>query len=884
MGKSLVIVESPAKASTLGRFLGASFDVVASLGHVRDLPESASEIPARVKDASWARLGVNVEGDFEPIYVIPQSKKEHIRKLRALCEQADTLYLATDEDREGESISWHLLEVLKPRATVKRLVFHEITADAIHRALAHPRDLDMNLVRAQEARRVLDRLYGYEVSPLLWRKVRTGLSAGRVQSVAVRLIVEREMARMAFRASRYWDLSARFSLPEGEFHATLVTLGGRAVAGRQDFDASTGTLKARSKALHLGEADALALVERLQGLEARVVSVEERPFLERPAPPFITSTLQQEANRKFRWSARRAMQVAQRLYENGWITYMRTDSTTLSQEALSAARDAILHVYGEDYVPARPRTYRSTSKNAQEAHEAIRPAGKAFRSPEQARAELDAEEARLYELIWKRTLACQMPDARGTRVRVHVGLDDARFLATGRSIEFHGFRRAYIESVEEHLDHEDPEALLPPLRVDQTTGPAELRCIGHETQPPPRLTEASLVKELDTLGIGRPSTYASIIETILSRKYVFKKGPALVPTFTAFAVTSLLVSTLADLLDYGFTARMEDDLDEVAMGRRDARAYLASFYRGDGGLLDRLKTAAAVPDARDLRILSDEGAEAGIVIRIGRFGPYIAQGDMHVGIPEDMPPEELNLEMAQAMLAAGAQWPRLLGRNPDTGNPIHVMKGPFGFYVQEAPERQAPEGDAPVAEKVLPAPKKRRGKKGSTSATEAAPFLRRAGLLKGMDPATLPLDQALALLSLPRSLGRHPESGVEVQATNGRFGPYVRCGADSRSLPDPSRLLVITLAEALELLGTPRGRARVSEPLREFGAHPETGTPVRLMKGRFGPFLTDGILNASIPKNQDLESLDLPQALEILKKKAERPSAPRARRTRATPA
>jgi DNA topoisomerase-1 len=860
MSKSLVIVESPAKARTVGRFLGSEFLVAPSIGHVRDLPESAADIPARYKGQKWARLGVNVEDGFEPLYVVPATKKEQVRKLKALLDEASTVYLATDEDREGESISWHLLQVLEPKVPVYRMVFHEITREAITRALEQPRELDERLVRAQETRRILDRLFGYEVSPLLWRKIRPRLSAGRVQSVAVRLVVERERLRIAFHSASFWGLKAQISVQDGEFQAQLSTVGGQSVANRSDFDPDTGKLKRRSRKLHLDEESAKGLEKRLAGAQGVIAQVEEKDFTEKPPAPFITSTLQQEANRKLRWGARRTMQVAQRLYENGWITYMRTDSTTLSQEAIKAARGLIEQDFGAEYLPSKPRKHRSNSRLAQEAHEAIRPAGAQFRTLAQASGELEDDEARLYELILRRTLASQMVSAVGHRVRVAIEVEDATFTASGRQIVFPGFRRAYIEGKDDGNGAGDG-SVLPPMTKGDVALMLTLEAQQHNTQPPPRLTEATLVRELEAKGIGRPSTYATIIDTIQQRGYVFKRSNALVPTFTAFAVTDLLEATLSDLVDYQFTARMEDELDEIALGKLEPSSYLRDFYKGgeaSSGLEDRVHKALETVDARAICSfqLGDNGGDDAYFIRVGRYGAYLVQGESRVDLPDDLPPDELDLDRARALLSEQEQWPRTLGSHPESGKDVLVMKGPYGPYVQLG-----------VAEEAPAKGKKRKAKP------------KRVSLLKGMDPLALDLDTALALLSLPRELGAHPESGEPVVAMTGRYGPYLKCGAETRSLQEQTKVLTIELDEALALLAAPKGR-QAKVPARELGQHPESGASIQLKSGRYGPYVTDGAINASLPKGRDAESLSLTDALELLAKKAASPARAKHRRKR----
>ena len=867
MGKSLVIVESPAKARTVGRFLGPDFLVAPSIGHVRDLPENAADIPARYKGQAWARLGVNVEDDFEPLYVVPATKREQVRKLKALMDGVTTVYLATDEDREGESISWHLLQVLQPKVPVHRMVFHEITREAIARALEQPRDLDEGLVRAQETRRILDRLFGYEVSPLLWRKIRPRLSAGRVQSVAVRLVVERERLRIAFHSASFWGIKARISVKDGEFQAQLNAVDGRTVAGRADFDPDTGALKVRSRKLHLDAESARGIEQKLAGAEGHIASVEERDFTETPPAPFITSTLQQEANRKLRWGARRTMQVAQRLYENGWITYMRTDSTSLSQEATKAARVLIEQEFGAEFLPAKPRKHRSKSRNAQEAHEAIRPAGSQFRRLAQANAELEHDESRLYELILRRTLACQMVSAVGHRVKVTVLVDDLTFQASGRQIVFPGFRQAYVEGSDDGNGRGEATAVLPPMAKGDPALMLQLDAQEHNTQPPPRLTEATLVRELEAKGIGRPSTYATIIDTIQQRGYVFKRANALVPTFTAFSVTDLLGATLSDLVDYTFTARMEDELDEIAVGKLEPLSYLRGFYLGpkaEGtGLKDRVVKALETVDARAICSFPVGGVaeDAEYFVRVGRYGAYLVKDDTRVDLPDDLPPDELSLDRARELVEEQEQWPKLLGPHPGSGEDVLIMKGPYGPYVQLGlpPEQPA-------------TPKK--GKKGKKA---KVPKPQRASLLKGMDPKALDLETAIKLLSLPRDLGPHPESGEPVMAASGRYGPYLKSGTTTRSLPDPMKVLSIELEEAVAILATPNKRGGSSTPARELGVHPDSDAKILLKAGRYGPYVTDGSLNASLPKGTDAESLTLEQALELLAKKAANPRTKRRR-------
>lgn len=847
-GKSLVIVESPAKARTISRFLGPAYAIEASIGHVRDLPEGAKEIPQEYKKEEWAHLGVNVTHGFEPVYVIPREKAKQVRKLKQMLKGAKDLYLATDEDREGEAISWHLCEVLQPRVPVHRLVFHEITKDAILDALQSPRTIDEDLVRAQETRRIIDRLYGYEVSPLLWRKVRPKLSAGRVQSVAVRLIVERERQRMAFVAATFWDLLGTFAKASGEqFEAELVSVGGRSIPSSRDFDPATGKLK-NPALLLLGESDVAALRQRLLKEECRVAGLEDRPYVTRPYPPFTTSTLQQEANRKFGFTARQTMKAAQSLYENGHITYMRTDSTNLASVAVDTARDLIASQYGREYLSPEPRLYRTKVKNAQEAHEAIRPAGHPFDFPESLRGDLSPEEFKIYDLVWKRTVACQMADARGHRITISVAAGDALFEVSGTSIEFPGYLRAYVEGSDDpEAELADRDTALPMVQVGEALACRQLEPKSHTTQPPNRYSEAALTRALEEMGIGRPSTYAAIIETILNRKYVFKRGNALVPTWVAFAVSQLLENHLPDLVDYQFTAQMEDELDAISRGELEHLKYLERFYFGNDhpGLKPQLESKVDEINARDVSRIAigtptGDGKADPVYVRVGRFGPFIEQGDRRASLPEDMPPEELTLAAALALLDQAAQGEEPLGRCPDTGKPVYLKTGRFGPYVQR--------GDAGGEEKP-----------------------QNASLLKGMRPEQVDLATALALLSLPRQLGTSPQNGQPVAAHNGRFGPYVKCGDESRSLPAGVSPLSVTLQEALELLARPkqgRGAGRRREPIRVFAASPVTNQPVHLLSGRYGPYVTDGTTNASLPRGTSPEQVTFEQALELLAARA----------------
>ncbi len=851
-GISLVIVESPAKAKTISKFLGPDYAIEASIGHIRDLPEGAKEIPAEFKNQDWAYLGVNVERDFEPVYVISKDKMQQVRKLKNALKSAKELYLATDEDREGEAISWHLCEVLKPRVPVHRLVFHEITKEAILDALQTPRDIDENLVRAQETRRIIDRLYGYDVSPLLWRKVRPRLSAGRVQSVAVRLIVERERQRMAFKSATYWDLLGLFAKANGEsFQAELISVGGRKVPESRDFDPATGMLKDSALVL-LDESAAKELLAKLRGRLAKVASLEVKPYTTRPYPPFTTSTLQQEGNRKYGFTARHTMQLAQYLYENGHITYMRTDSTNLASVAVEAARDLVASQYGREYLPEKPRIYQTKVKNAQEAHEAIRPAGHPFDFPESLRGRLSPDQFKLYDLIWKRTVASQMADARGQRITVTVEVDGAVFQVSGKTIEFPGYLRAYVEGSDDpEADLAERDVVLPQVSVGDMLTCKDLEPKMHATQPPNRYSEAALTRALEEMGIGRPSTYASIIDTILAREYVFKikRGNVLVPTWTAFAVSQLLKSHLPDLVDYQFTAEMEDELDAISRGEMNPTAYLTNFYFGDGhpGLKKLLANKIDEIDAREVCRISlgkPEGGEE-IFIRVGKYGPFLEQGERRASLPDKLAPDELTLASALEMLEKAGQSEEPLGICPDTHKPVFVKTGRFGPYVQRgtAEDREKPQN---------------------------------ASLLKGMSVEDVDLAIALKLLSLPRTLGNHPASALSIEAFNGRYGPYIKCGEDTRSLPENISPLDITLEQAVYLLSQPktrRGGAPASsakrEPLRVFEASPVTNEPVRLLAGRYGPYVTDGVTNASLPKDASPEEITFEYALSLLQARAE---------------
>jgi DNA topoisomerase-1 len=885
--RRLVIVESPTKARKLAGYLGSNYIVESSRGHIRDLPRAAADVPAKYKSQPWARLGVNVDEDFEPLYIVSPDKKSTVTELKGLLKDVDELYLATDGDREGEAIAWHLLETLKPRIPIKRMVFHEITEQAILEAAENPRDLDIDLVDAQETRRILDRLYGYEVSPVLWKKVAPKLSAGRVQSVATRIIVQRERDRMAFRSAAYWDvvaeLDASVSDPKAQpptFNARLTTVDGLRVATGRDFD-SLGTLRKPDEVVVLDESSAGSLATGLRGSQLTVGSVEEKPYTRRPYPPFMTSTLQQEAGRKLRFSAERTMSIAQRLYENGYITYMRTDSTTLSQSAINAARTQARQLYGEEYVYPSARQYTRKVKNAQEAHEAIRPAGETFATPDAARRELDGDEFRLYELIWQRTVASQMADARGTTLSLRInGESDGRqvvFSASGRTLTFPGFLKAYVETVDDQAGGEadDAESRLPQLTQGQRVDATELTPDGHSTNPPARYTEASLIKALEELGIGRPSTYSSIIKTIQDRGYVHKKGSALVPSWVAFAVTGLLEQHFGRLVDYGFTAAMEDELDAIASGTERRTNWLNNFYfGGDHGVADSVARSGGLKklvgvnlegiDAREVNSIKlfDDAEGRAVNVRVGKNGPYLERmvvGDdgeptpQRANLHDSLTPDELTLEVAEELFST-PQEGRTLGVDPETGHEIVAKDGRYGPYVTEV----LPKPDDDDGAAGQPAKK---GKK------PTGPKPRTGSLLRSMDLQTVTLEDALKLLSLPRVVGVDPDSKEEITAQNGRYGPYLKRGTDSRSLATEDQMFEVTLEEALKLYAEPKRRGRqgaAAPPLRELGDDPASGKPMVIKDGRFGPYVTDGETNASLRKGDDVLSITDARASELL--------------------
>ncbi len=874
----LVIVESPAKAKTISRILGKDYVVEASYGHIRDLPSSAAQIPKKVKGEAWSRLGVNVEEEFEPLYIVPSEKKKYVKQLKDALKKADGLLLATDEDREGESISWHVVEVLKPKVPVKRIAFHEITAKAIQEAVANPRELNDDLVRAQESRRVLDRLFGYSLSPVLWKKVARGLSAGRVQSVAVRLCVQRERERIAFRVASYWDAEASLAVGDGELTAKLVRVGDKRLASGGDFEQTSGTLKRPDSVFWLPDEDeARALCERCQG-PWTVSKVEEKPQSSRPAPPFTTSSMQQDANRKFGFSAQYTMRLAQRLYEGidldgervGVITYMRTDSVTLSQTALDEAQAVIRELYGAEYAKGE-RHYKTKAAGAQEAHEAIRPTDLA-RRPEAIANYVGRDELRLYELIWKRTLASQMADAQILRTQIELTTalapagdgpaGPAIFAASGKTIEFPGFLRAYVEGKDDpSAEIADKEVLLPRTSEGATALAHALEPKGHETAPPARYTEATLVKKLEAEGVGRPSTYATIIETIQARGYVNKQKNALIPTFTAFAVTQLLEKHFADYVELEFTARMERELDEIAQGDLNWREQLSLFYygkkggKGKDGLSSRIEKAEPEINYPEIEVGLDPESGERVIVKVGRYGPYLQSDGVMASLPEDLAPAELDIERAVELLRKKQQGPREIGTDPETELTIYANHGRFGPYVQlgETPE-----------EKKAPKPK-------------------RASLPKGVNEDTVDLALAVKLLSLPRTLGMHPEKGEEILAALGRFGPYLKCGEDSRSIRSADDdVYTITLERALEIFAKPkrtRGQRATRTVLKDLGKPKGASEAVQVLDGPYGAYITNGELNASLPDDMALETLTLEQAEAVLQEKGKAPKRKRAKKT-----
>ena len=907
-GRRLVIVESPAKARKIASYLGSGYVVESSRGHIRDLPRGAADVPAKYKGESWARLGVDVDHSFEPLYIITPDKRSTVTELRNALKGADELYLATDGDREGEAIAWHLMQTLKPTVPVRRMVFHEITELAIRVAAENPRDLDQDLVDAQETRRILDRLYGYEVSPVLWRKVMPKLSAGRVQSVATRIIVRRERERIAFVSASYWDLAATLSASEPPsrnntadtdaaaprtFGARLVDVDGRRVATGRDFGPDGAPKRAERDLLIIDEAHAGRLAQALAAAPLTVASVEEKPYTRRPYPPFMTSTLQQEASRKLRFSAERTMRTAQRLYENGYITYMRTDSTTLSETAIAAARTQARELYGERCLHDGPRQYTRKVKNAQEAHEAIRPAGETFATPGQLAGALDADEFRLYELVWQRTVASQMADARGSTMSVRITGsastgEQCTFAASGRTISFLGFLKAYVETVDDEAGGEadDAERRLPALTGGQGVTATELVPEGHTTTAPPRYTEASLVKALEDLGIGRPSTYASIINTIQDRGYVWKRGSALVPSWVAFAVVGLLEEHFGCLVDYDFTAAMEDELDSIASGAQHRTDWLTGFYFGSeqggamsvariGGLKKLVGMNLEEIDAREVNSIPLFTDDAGrdVVVRVGRYGPYleriVGEEQQRANLPDGLPPDELTADIAEQLFATPVEG-RSLGTDPVTGHEIVAKEGRYGPYVTEVLPEEVP----PPAPTQSP---KKSSAKNSGKGAVTKPKPRTGSLFKGMSLETVNLDDALRLLSLPRVVGTDPDTGQEITAQNGRYGPYLKKGTDSRSLAEEGQIFTVTLDEALKVYAEPKRRGRqatAKPPLRELALDPVTGKPMAVKEGRFGPYVTDGEgVNASLRKGDSVETLTDERAAELLAEKRAR--APR---------
>ncbi|MFW6260656.1 MAG: type I DNA topoisomerase [Spirochaetota bacterium] len=844
--KKLVIVESPTKARTIKRFLGPEYHVEASIGHIRDLPQRAADVPKKFKDLDWARLGIDVEHDFSPLYITPRDKTKIVRELKNHLKEADEVLLATDEDREGESISWHLVEVLKPKVPVRRMVFHEITRSAIEHALENERDIDMNLVNAQETRRILDRLYGYTLSPLIWKKIAYGLSAGRVQSPGLRLIVERERERIAFSKAVYWDLRANLrreeDTPSTTFEARLESVEGKRIASGRDFDALDGSLLADRDVVVIDEERAKKLATELSTKPWSVSSLTERQFTSRPAAPFITSSLQQEGNRKLRLSARETMRTAQRLYEQGFITYMRTDSPALSQEGLNGARSSVKELYGDDYLSSEPRQFTSSSREAQEAHEAIRPSGESFVHPDETG--LEGREKALYELIWKRTLASQMADARKSSVTAKVSVGEAIFTATGTRILFPGYIRVYVEGKDDpEAALDDKETFLPELTEGQELLVAALDSVYHETKPPARYTEASLVQRLEREGIGRPSTYASIISVLFERGYIRKQGNALVPTYTGYAVMQFLENHFHYLIEYSFTSQMENALDEISFGERDRLDYLREFYTGKNGLKTRVDERESSIKPSECRTVSLPQLESVPNIRIGKFGPYIVQTvdgeEIHASIPEEIPPADLTEEDVQEIIEIQKNGPVPIGYHPQTDEPIYSLVGRYGPYLQ-------------LGEK-----------------TEENPKPKRASLPKEISPREVTMEDAVRLLSLPRTLGVHPETGKEIVANNGRFGPYIVHDGDFRSLKGEDNAYDIELPRALEILAQPkRGRGQ-SKVLKDLGKDPDSGKKVAVHDGRYGPYIKVGTKNITLPEDkrsqEEIEKIDVQAAMKIAK-------------------
>jgi DNA topoisomerase-1 len=893
-GKKLVIVESPAKSKSIAKYLGEGFVVDASVGHIRDLPQP-KELPAELKKTSVGKFAIDLDNDFEPYYVVYPDKKKRVADLKAQLKDADALYLATDADREGEAIAWHLLQVLKPKVPVYRMAFTEITKEGIARALENIRELDTDLVDAQETRRVLDRLFGYELSPVLWRKVGPGLSAGRVQSVATRLVVERERERMAFRNASYWDLTGEFATSGGDsFRAKLVSVDGARVATGRDFDdlGQVKVPKSGAGVVPLDEAAATSLATGLTGSAFSVLSVDTKPYTRRPAAPFTTSTLQQEASRKLRWSSKSTMQVAQRLYENGYITYMRTDSVFLSNEAVNAARKQAAELYGADSIPEKMRVYKSKSDNAQEAHEAIRPAGDSFRRPVDVRSQLGADEFKLYELIWKRTVASQMADAKGSTASVRLSGDatdgrTAEFSASGTVITFRGFLSAYEEGKDISPEQEaenDAERRLPVLKVSDALEGRQIEAQGHETSPPPRYTEASIVAELEAREIGRPSTYAPTISTIMDRGYVTKRGGALVPSWIAFSVVRLLEQHFGQYVDYGFTARLEDDLDEIAKGHLGRIEWLKKFYFGEGQEADGLQGVVENLGDIDARAINSVEIAPGIVLRVGKYGPYLEKPlpadapegtePQRANVPEDLAPDELTAEKALELMEASGPEERVLGTDPETGRQIVAKDGRYGAYVTEVITEPTPEELA-----AQPVEYYKNGKpKPPKKPAKVRP--RTGSLFKSMSVETVTLEEALRLIRLPRVLGQDAE-GNDITVQNGRFGPYLKKGTDSRSIGSEEEIFTITLEQALEIYSQPkqRGGRTAAAPLAEFGADPVSEKPIVVKEGRFGPYITDGVTNITVPRDTAIEELTRERAVELLAEKRAKGPVKRATKT-----